>query len=86
MFQIPKFTIFVPVVDMYKWRNFMKLLIPDGCVDSVNALSSFLELSGLEIDKACLLETPSGSTCWMLTLAAGADQITLPHKSLKNQM
>jgi len=51
----------------------MKLLIPDGCVDSVNALSSFLELSGYEIDKACLLETTTGGTCWMLTLAAGKE-------------
>jgi DNA-binding response OmpR family regulator len=30
----------------------MKLLIADDCVEIVNILSSFLELSGHEIDKA----------------------------------
>jgi len=33
-------------------RPVMKLLIVDDCVDIVNILSSFLELSGHEIDKA----------------------------------
>ncbi len=64
----------------------MKLLIPDGCVDSVNALSSFLELSGLEIDKACLLETTSGSPCWMLTLAAAREPVTIQHNTVKDQL
>lgn len=60
----------------------MKLLIADGCVDSVNVLSSFLELSGYKIDDACLLETTTG-LAWMLTLSKGKKPRAAPCNSLQ---